>query len=95
MEVSSIVEYKFKPSDEDIALTKHGAIIPVIGERYMVREIYGGLDKRKYIRLEEIVNPIGKKTGKELGYWVRAFKQLVPPIEIEMLLEEVQELEYA
>lgn len=56
-------------------------ILPRIGPIYTVREIIG--KRWKYIKLEEIVNPIFNYDGDigeaEFAMW--AFKEILPPIE--------------
>lgn len=67
-----------------------GEIIPV-DSVLTVRLIRLSTIKRNpIIYFEEINNPICNNTGKEFGYPVRKFRELMPPISIESLTNQFE-----
>lgn len=61
---------------------------PVLKGIYTVREIIK--DDVVIIRLEEIINPACPKDGKEYAFDIDAFRELLPPMEIQDALDSCE-----
>lgn len=72
-----------------------GYKLPIRGKFYIIRELFTNIESINYLLLEEIVNPKVYVFGGrylEAGWKTERFRELLPPIEInleEIILQEI------
>jgi hypothetical protein len=97
MKVGSLVELiqNFKPTSIVVAI-ENAITLPVKGEAYTVRAIVTRSGKAA-ILLEEIINPdiITSDGITEVGFCIKLFRELQPPMDLTELVEESQAIKVA